>query len=353
MYPRVTIDLKKLKHNTEIIASACKAHNIDIMGVTKVFCAQPEAAQAMVEGGVKYLADSRVENLKKLDKLDVQKVLLRLPMISQAEAVVRYADISLNSELETIKALGKSAVKQNRTHRVVLMTDLGDLREGVLPKDIDKTVEAILKVDGIQLYGLGVNLTCYGGVVPDENNIGLLSQLAEQIEKKFEIRLEMITGGNSSSFYMLDKGTMPGKVNNLRMGEIIVLGRETAYGDAVENTYDDAFKLQTEIVEIKTKGSKPIGTIGMDAFGNTPTFEDKGMLLRAICAVGRQDVDPSNLIPLDEGIEILGSSSDHLLLNMTDANREYKVGDVVEFKLEYGALLSLTTSEYIEKVCES
>ncbi len=353
MYPRVTIDLKKLKHNTEVISSACKGHNIDIMGVTKVFCALPQAAQAMVDGGVKFLADSRVENLKKLEKLNVQKVLLRLPMISQAEDVVRYADISLNSELETIKALGESALKQNTRHRVVLMTDLGDLREGVLPSDIDKTVEAILKVEGVELYGLGVNLTCYGGVVPDENNIGQLCHLAEQIEKKFKISLEMITGGNSSSFYMLDKGTMPGKVNNLRMGEIIVLGRETAYGDAVENTYDDAFKLQTEIVEIKTKGSKPIGTIGMDAFGNTPTFEDKGMLLRAICAVGRQDVDPSNLIPLDEGIEILGSSSDHLLLNMTDANREYKVGDVVEFKLEYGALLSLTTSEYIEKVCES
>ncbi len=65
MYPRVTIDLKKLEHNTKLVAQACSKHEIDIMGVTKVFCAIPEAAEAMVKGGAKFLADSRVENLKK------------------------------------------------------------------------------------------------------------------------------------------------------------------------------------------------------------------------------------------------------------------------------------------------
>lgn len=352
MYPRVIIDTKKIQHNTKLVAEACSKHDIDIMGVTKVFCAIPEAAEAMVKGGVKYLADSRIENLQKIGHIDCAKVLLRLPMKSQADDVVRYADISLNSEIETIRALGAAAVAQGKDHNIVLMTDLGDLREGVLPADVDTIVEDILKVEGIKLHGLGVNLTCYGGVVPNDKNIGQLCELAEAIENKHNIKLEMVTGGNSSSFYMLDKGTMPSKVNNLRMGEIIVLGRETAYGDAVEGTYDDAFKLQAEIVELKTKGSMPIGEIGMDAFGNTPTFEDKGMILRGIAAVGKQDVDPSNLIPIDEGIEILGSSSDHLLMNMSGSNREYKVGDIVEFKLEYGSLLSLTTSGYIEKVCE-
>jgi len=352
MYPRVIIDLKKLEHNTKLVAEACAGHDIDIMGVTKVFCAIPEAAEAMVRGGVKFLADSRVENLKKLQNLDAMKVLLRLPMKSQAADVVKYADISLNSELETIKVLGEAAVKQNKVHNIILMADLGDLREGFLPEDIEDAASEIIKIEGIKLYGLGVNLTCYGGVVPNDTNIGQLSEMAENIEKKFDIKLEMVTGGNSSSFYMLEKGTMPSKVNNLRMGEIIVLGRETAYGDAIEGTHDDAFKLQAEIVEIKTKGSMPIGEIGMDAFGNTPSFEDRGMILRAIAAVGRQDVDQTNLIPVDEGIEILGSSSDHLLMNMSGAHKTYKVGDIVEFKLEYGSLLSLTTSEYIEKVCE-
>ncbi|WP_430882663.1 ornithine racemase Orr [Fusibacter sp. JL216-2] len=352
MYPRVTIDTKKLEHNTKIIADACAGHGIEIMGVTKSFCAVPGAAEAMIRGGVKFLADSRVKNLMKVKDLDVKKVLLRLPMKSQAEDVVKYADISLNSEIETIEVLGQEAIKQGKTHNIVLMTDLGDLREGFLPKDVDSAVEKILKIEGIKLYGLGVNLTCYGGVVPDDKNLGQLCDIAGHIEKKFDVKLEMITGGNSSSFYLLDKGTMPDKVNNLRMGEIIVLGRETAYGDAIEGTYDDAFKLQAEIVEVKTKGSVPIGEIGMDAFGNTPTFEDKGMIVRAIAAVGRQDVDPDNLTPLDEGIEILGSSSDHLLMNISASKMDYKVGDIVEFKLDYGSLLSLTTSEYIEKVCE-
>ena len=352
MYPRVTIDLKKLEHNTIIVADACSKHNIDIMGVTKSFCAIPEAAEAMVRGGVKFLADSRVENLKKVGHLDAKTVLLRLPMKSQADDVVKYADISLNSEIETIKALGSAARTQNKVHHIVLMVDLGDLREGFLPTDVENAVSEILKIEGINLYGLGVNLTCYGGVVPNDENLGQLCEIAEMIESKFDVKLQMVTGGNSSSFYMLDKGTMPSKVNNLRMGEIIVLGRETAYGKAIEGTHDDAFKLQAEIVELKTKGSMPIGEIGMDAFGNTPTFEDKGMILRGIAAVGRQDVNPDDLIPLDEGIALLGSSSDHLLMDMSNAKKDYKVGDIVEFKLEYGSLLSLTTSEYIEKVCE-
>ena len=352
MYPRVLINLEKLEHNTKLVAEACAKHNIEIMGVTKAFCAEPEASAAMVRGGVKFLADSRIENLAKSADLDAKKVLLRLPMQSQAEAVVKYADISLNSEIETIKALGEAAVKMNKVHNVVLMADLGDLREGFLPIDVEKAAGEIVAIEGVKLYGLGVNLTCYGGVVPNDVNIGQLCDMAIMIEEKFNIKLEMVTGGNSSSFYMLDKGTMPAKVNNLRMGEIILLGRETAYGDKIDGTHDDAFMLQAEIVELKIKGSMPIGEIGMDAFGNKPSFEDKGMILRGIAAVGRQDVDPSSLIPLDEGIELLGSSSDHLLMNMSGAHKTYKVGDIVEFKLDYGSLLSLTTSNYVEKVCK-
>ena len=33
----------------------------------------------------------------------------------------------------------------------------------------------------------------------------------------------------------------------------------------------------------------------------------------------------------------------------TKSDKEYKVGDVVSFKLEYGAVLKLATSKYVEK----
>lgn len=349
MYPRVVVDLKKVEENTKIVAKMCAEKNVDIMGVTKVFCAAPEIAEAEMKGGIKYLADSRIENLMKLKELDLPKVLLRLPMISQVDEVVQYADISLNSELKTIEALNIAAMAKKKIHRIILMVDLGDLREGILPETFDETVQAILKMDNIMLHGIGVNLTCYGGVIPNEDNLGRLSEFSKHVKDEYKHHLEMVSGGNSSSFYLVPQGRLPEGINNLRMGEILVLGRETAYGELVEGMYDDAFIFEAEIIELKEKDSVPTGEIGMDAFGNKPTFVDKGKRMRAILAAGVQDVKADQLIPLDEDIDYFGSSSDHMMWDVTDSKMNYQVGDIVKFKLEYGSILSLFTSEYIAK----
>jgi predicted amino acid racemase len=347
MYPRVVVDLNKITENTRIIANKCKESGVDIMGVTKVFCGDPEITKAQIEGGIKYIADSRTENLAKLKDFDLPKVLLRLPMISRVDEVVKYADISLNSELETIKALNIAAMAIKARHKVILMVDLGDLREGILPAQVDDMVKEIIAMENIVLYGIGVNLTCYGGVIPSVTNIGQLAEIADYVEKTYNTKFEIISGGNSSSYHLVEKGELPKGINNLRMGEILVLGRETAYGDLVAGMHDDAFIFEAEIVELKEKDSIPTGDIGMDAFGNKPSFIDKGKRMRAILATGVQDVNADQLIPLDEKIEYLGSSSDHMIWDVTDSN--YRVGDIVQFKLEYGSILSLFTSEYIKK----
>ncbi len=347
--PRLEISIDKVRHNTKTLVDSARRHNIDITGVTKVFCAIPQVADAMVKGGVKYLADSRVENLMKLENINIPKWLLRLPMQSQAREIVKYADISLNSELMTIKKLSAAAREANLIHKIILMIDLGDLREGLWQDKVEEAVEEILKLEGIKLVGIGTNLTCYGGVVPNSENLGKLSKMAEKLEKDFDIELEIISGGNSSSLDLLEKKGMPEKVNNLRLGESILLGRETAYGNPIEGIYQDAFQLVAEIVELKEKPTVPVGEIGMDAFGNKPVFKDKGIRKRAILAVGRQDVNPSNIIPVDDKIRIFGASSDHLIIDVTDSKEEYRVGDEIRFNLEYGSLLGLATSEYVYK----
>lgn len=352
MYPVLKTDLKKIKENVSLIAKKCDEKGIDIMCVTKSFCADPVVAQAAIDGGATMLADSRVQNLKKLKDLDAKKVLIRIPMLSEIEALVQYADLSFNSEMQTIKAINEAAKKAGKVHDILLMVDLGDLREGVLPKDVHATVKEILGLENINLYGIGVNLTCYGGIIPSTTNLGQLAEIAKDIEKTFDIKLEMVSGGNSSSYYLLEKDQMPEGITNLRPGEIYVLGRETAYGNPVEGLHEDCFTLQAQIVELKEKDSMPKGEIGMDAFGNTPSFEDKGKMLRAIVAVGQQDVRPGDLVPRDKKTDILGASSDHLLLDITHSDNNYKVGDIVEFDVDYGSLLMLATSEYVNKVSE-
>ena len=132
IYPCVEVDLTKIEHNAKTILDMCNKKHIVVAAVTKVFCANKPIAEAMLLAGITGFADARISNLKKLKDLNCNKLMIRIPMISEAYEVVRYSDTSLNSELATIKALSMAAKDLNKTHNIILMVDLGDLREGVL-----------------------------------------------------------------------------------------------------------------------------------------------------------------------------------------------------------------------------
>ncbi|NFV11806.1 alanine/ornithine racemase family PLP-dependent enzyme [Clostridium sporogenes] len=349
-YPRVEVDTKKIRYNTKIMVKECKKRGIKVAAVTKTFCGDPKIAQVIAEENVDILADSRVENLKKLKHINLPKMLLRLPMISQVEEVIKYADISLISDIITIRELSKEAVKQNKIHSIILMVDLGDLREGIFDEEeIYTTVEEILNLKGINLMGIGTNLSCYGGVIPTYDNLSQLVNIKKNIENKFNIKIDVISGGNSGSISLFKENKIPKEINQLRLGASISLGIGLN-DEHIEPLLENAFKLVVEIVEVKNKPSVPIGIIGLDAFGNKPFFEDKGIMKRAICAIGRQDISPENVIPIDDNISVLGASSDHLLLDITNCNKDYKIGDQVEFNVTFGGCLSIMTSEYVNKV---
>ena len=156
-----------------------------------------------------------------------------------------------------------------------------------------------------------------------------------------------MSGGNSSSIYLIPRGELPETINNVRLGESFILGNETAYSQRVPGTYNDAVTLRAQIIELKHKPSLPIGEVGVDAFGQVPVYEDRGWIDRAIFAVGKQDMNPDGLTPLNTQADVLGASSDHLIMDVTKEN--YKLGDTVDFSLDYGALLKLFTSEYIDR----
>lgn len=354
MYPRLTIDIKKLEGNLNAVSKITKEQSgCTMMIVTKGICADSEVVRMLLtHPEVDFLADSRVQNIRTYAGQGKETVLLRLPMECEIPEVVKYADLSFNSELDTIKLLDEEAKRQDKTHKVLLMIDLGDLREGIFYTDEDQIfsiVEEILKLKNIKLYGIGVNLTCYGAVIPKHDNLSILVETASKIEKKFGIRLEMISGGNSSSIYLAEKKELPEGVNNLRLGEAFLLGNDTAYGAKLPGTVSDALILEAQIVELKSKRSLPIGEIGVDAFGQKPYYEDRGIIKRAILAIGKQDTDPESMEPLDEKIDILGASSDHLILDVSKSDADYKVGDIVQFRLGYSGMLKCATSNYVER----
>lgn len=351
MFPRVIINTEKYRHNLRYLLDISHKFGIKVMAVSKVFCADQHLVQIMIDENVDYIADSRLLNLASINTT-IPKVLLRLPSHGEIDQVVKNCDISLNSELSTIKLLNQYALKSNTKHGVIIMIDLGDLREGIFEEtEVFNMIENVLELSNIDLKGIGVNLTCYGGVLPTPEVFSKLVEYKRTIEDKYSISLEIVSGGNSSSIDLLFKGLIPKEINNLRLGESLILGRETAFGDYIDNTYDDVITLEADIIELKLKPSLPIGQIGMNAFGKVPTFKDEGNRFRAILAIGKQDVDYNELIPFDT-IKLIGSSSDHLIVDVTNSINKYEIGDTMLFKLTYSSVLSLMTSKYVRKTYE-
>lgn len=349
MYPALVCNEKKLRENVRILLKETKDRGVEMTVVVKGISAWKEFCEVLVNEGVKSIADSRIINLKKLKFLKIEKTLLRIPMLSEVKNVIKYADISFNSEILVIKKLNTEAEKQNKIHKIVLMVDVGDLREGIWPDKIEEYVNEIMKLENIELLGIATNITCYGGVLPSKENLEILIKCKEKIKEKIGLDIKLISGGNSSSFLFLMKNLLPSGINNLRFGEVLLLGRETETGNFVNILNKDIFKLQTEIVEMKEKPSIPIGKVGIDGFGNVPNFEDKGIRKRAIVAIGRQDINIGTYKPIDKNIEVLGASSDHMIIDITDSNYNYKIGDIIEFDINYEGLLCLSTSEYVYK----
>ena len=351
MYPLLTVNLQHLRENVRVLRALCAEHAIEITGVTKVFRGDPVIAKILVEEGITRLGDSRVDNLKRLQGLSAEKWLIRPPMLSEVPELVEFGDASLNSELSVIEAIDEEAGRQGREHKIILMADLGDIREGYV--DPDELVDAAKKVAAMshaKLYGLGVNLTCFSFVQYDTEKLTQLRDHAKRVEEETGVKLSVVSGGNSATIDLMLRGGIPSGVNNLRLGESVLFGKERAKYQYLPGTHPDVFTLHAEIVELKEKPSLPWGDIGVDSYGKKPAFTDRGdRRLKAICALGKQDFDAETTTACDEGIILLGASSDHLMLDITDAQKTYRVGDTVDLQLGYFSTMRAFTSEYVRK----
>ncbi|WP_335869132.1 alanine/ornithine racemase family PLP-dependent enzyme [Bacillus sp. 2205SS5-2] len=350
MYPLLKVNLSKIKHNAAFILARCEDRRMDVYLVTKGISADLQIIQSFIDSGYTLFADSRIQNIAEMKNKypDAEYMMLRIPGKSEVESIVDLCDISLNSEWETILSLDKVAEKRGKKHRIILMIELGDLREGVSPDSVLEMVKKINRLKAIKLEGVGANFGCFGGVLPSETSFLLLTDIARNIERVFGRSLQVISGGNSSALPLIFERKSIGRINQLRIGESIYLGVSTVDGNAIKGLYQDAFQLQAEIVEIQVKSSVPRGTQGTDAFGDKKIFPDIGWRLRAILSLGKQDVDFNDIHPINPCIKKLGGSSDHLIVDITEA-KPMDVGDKISFNLSYGGLLRSMSSAYIAK----
>ena len=349
-YPQLEFDLALLRSNADAVISRCRGMGIRVCGVIKGVDGLPEAARVLHAAGAAELGTSRLEQVAKCRAAGVPGpwLLIRIPGLTELPDVVALCETSLQSEWPTLLALEEECLRQSKTHRVIVMTDLGDLREGFWDKkelvDVCERVERDLP--HVQLAGIGVNLTCYGSTKPTPEKMNELVGLARQVEQRIGRKLEIVSGGATSSFTLVHWGTMPAGVNHLRIGEAILLGKDLQVDWGIRDMdylRMDALTLRAEVVEVKDKPTYPIGEFAIDAFGRKPVYEDRGIRRRAILALGRADVgELESLIPREPGLTVIGGSSDHCIVDVEDCPRRLQVGDIVEFSLCYSHMLYAT-----------
>ncbi|HRX25865.1 MAG TPA: alanine/ornithine racemase family PLP-dependent enzyme [Aminivibrio sp.] len=348
-WPRLVVNAKAIEENARRVVQKCSAAGIYVSGVTKGMCAHPDIVRAMVAGGCSELADSRVGNLAALKAMNtgLPLLLLRIPMLSELPLVVSRADCSLVSTAETVDGLEKACAASGLVHEVIIMVDLGDLREGVWMDDTGRIAEALTRSRRVRCRGVGVNFGCYGGTLPTREKLLQLTDIGKELERELGCHLSVFSGGSTSSLLLLERGEIPPGINNLRIGEGILLGEDVTSMRSIPWLIRRTMWLEAELVEVRKKPSVPVGPVGADAFGGRPVFEDRGPRTRAIAAVGRQDVRVEGLVPELEGVSILGASSDHLILDVEDSASSLAQGDKLKFFPDYGAMLALATSPYV------
>jgi len=338
---RIVVDCKRLRTNTEAVVRLCAPQGIEVAGVTKACQGHPDVARAILAGGVRRLAESRLGNVRRLRQagIDADILLLRLPALSEINEVVQLTQCSLNTQIETVQALSRAAVAHGVVHRVILMLETGDRREGIMPEQTLKVAHGMARLPNIELVGMGANTTCIGGVLPSRKNTQLLVDVAEAVERDLGLHFQTISAGNSASLALILRNEMPSRATQLRIGGAILTGEVDSTGEWPNVLpHQDAFTVFAEVIEVETKPSVPEGRIAPNAFGEVPSWPDLGLRRRAILAMGRQDLQIESLIPKRPGVMILGASSDHLVLDVTEASPTVLLGEELEFRPLYGAV---------------
>ena len=350
----VTLDIKKLKSNFDYLNTLFKKRGIEWSVVSKILSGNEIYLTELLKFDINQICDSRVSNLKMIKSINplIETIYIKPPAKRSISSVVKYADISLNTEFETIKMLSDEAKKQNKTHKIIIMIELGELREGVMGEDFMAFYESIFKLENIKVVGIGANLTCLYGVLPNHDKLIQLSLYEQLIEARFNRQIKYVSGGSSVTIPLIFQHLLPKGINHFRVGETLFLGTDVYNNRPLKKMNSDIFKLYSEIIELTEKPIVPEGELGTNVEGEDFEFDPTNLgktTNRAIIDIGLLDVDVNHLELVDKTIKIAGASSDMIVIDLEENRKKYKVGDLVEFKLDYMGILRIMNSKYIEK----
>lgn len=345
---------KRLQQNYEFLEKLLSDNGIEWGVVTKMLCGNKPYLEEVIRLGTREIHDSRISNLRAIKELDpdIQTVYIKPPAKRAIPHVIQYADVSFNTELATIRMLSQEAQRQERFHKIIVMIELGDLREGVMGEQVLEFYGEVFELPAIEIIGLGTNLNCLSGVMPSQDKLTQLVLYEKLIESTFGRNIPWVSGGSTVTLPLLMRHQLPVGVNHFRLGEGLFFGADLFHHTTFDGMRDDVFELEAEIIEIQEKPRVPHGRLDRNPSGHTVQIDeaDYGETHhRAIIDVGLLECEPEYLLPAHSDIEMLGGSSDMIVLDLGDNPHDYKIGDTVRFRLKYMGALGLMNSRYIDK----
>ncbi|WP_282021448.1 alanine/ornithine racemase family PLP-dependent enzyme [Ruegeria faecimaris] len=337
--PRIEVHLSKIRHNAKTVVERLKTRGIGVTGVTKAVCGHPAIAQAMLDGGAVGLAEARLSNVRRLRNagMTCPITLIRTPTLSQVDQVIQYCEASYNTEILVITALAAAAIRKDCIHGIILMVEMGDLREGIMPKDLSSVAQQVVDMPGVTLKGIGANFACLGGIAPNAADMEALSDLANETEGQCGPFLHTVSGGNSANLPWALGGHPVCRINDLRLGEAILLGVDPVSGDQIGGMYTDAFTLVAEVIETGSKPASHPQSICDPVFKRLHLVPKSGQSTQIILAVGQQDTNILGL-SMPPGYRFIGATSDHLVVGTYHSTQS--VGSEMKFQMNYSALMN-------------
>ncbi len=303
--------------------------------------------------GLHSVGDARLSNLKAIREVNpnIKTMYIKPPSPLAVEQLVRYADISLNSSLRTIEEINREAGKQGKVHQIIVMVEMGELREGIQRDKVLYFYDKVFQLANIEVIGLGTNLGCMYGIEPTYDKLIQLSLYEQLIEAKFGKNLEVISAGSSITLPMLGKTKLPKGLNHFRIGEAAFLGVTPIENKKYRNLSTNAIEFAGEILELEKKSNIPDGNISEASIGHIANDSldetDLRESYRAIMDFGVLDVDVNDLYPKDKSVRFFGTTSDMTVYDLGDTRKSFKVGSVINFWVNYMAVARLLNSRYM------
>lgn len=359
----VIIKKNRIISNIDKINTYLGNNNIKWSLIVKVLSGHKELLHSILSNPlikkVHSIGDSRLSNLKVIKKVapDIVTMYIKPTAIKNVKSVIKFADISFNTTLSTILALNEEAKKNNKIHRIIIMIEMGELREGIIRENIVDFYSNIFELSNVKVIGLGTNLGCMYGIEPTYDKLIQLSLYKQLLETKFNKKLNLISGGSSITLPLIGKHKIPKAVNHFRIGEAAFFGTSPFNNKKFRNFSTEAFEFKANIIELEEKEVEPDGIIGDGSVGHIKeagkdaTFPKS---YKAILDFGILDVDVNELTLKDKNINFIGTTSDMTVYdigpNLTKFQRtKYRVGKQISFHPSYMAVARLMSSKFVEK----